>query len=94
MIKKKWINLIILVLVALFIIGLCFFPKLQKNTRPSLLISEVCVHNDKAAHDEYGDYGADYIEIYNCSDEPVNLFGWGLSDSGVNLENIHSLMLL
>lgn len=85
MIKKKWINLIILVLVALFIIGLCFFPKLQKKSKPSLLISEVCVHNDKAAHDEYGDYGADYIEIYNCSDEPVNLFGWGLSDSGVNL---------
>ena len=49
------------------------------------MISEVCPHNVTAAYDDNGDYGADYIELYNRSDNTVNLKGWGLSDSSDDL---------
>ena len=50
-----------------------------------IVISEVCPHNVTAAYDDNGDYGADYIELYNRSDSSVNLKGWGLTDSADNL---------
>ncbi len=53
-----------------------------RQQEKSLCITEVCSHNVSAAHDEYGDYDSDYIEIYNPTDEAVNLLGWGLSDDG------------
>lgn len=46
-----------------------------------IIISEVCASNEATAHDENGHYGADYIELYNVTDEPVNVGGYGLSDS-------------
>ena len=49
-------------------------------------ITEVCAKNISAAYDDNGNYGADYIELYNSSDEPVNLKGWFLSDNSKNLE--------
>ncbi len=56
------------------------------KTETTVVISEVCPHNKTAAYDDNGNYGADYIEIYNASDESVNLEGWGLSDNkrGIN----------
>lgn len=59
---------------------------LSENIQKSpIVISEVCPHNVTAAYDDNGDYGADYIELYNRSDSSVNLKGWGLTDSGDNL---------
>lgn len=45
-----------------------------------VLISEVCAHNVHAAYDDNGEYGADYIEIYNPTNKTINLKGYGLSD--------------
>lgn len=43
-------------------------------------INEVMVSNGTTIADEDGDY-EDWIELYNSSDEVVNLSGWGLSDN-------------
>ncbi|MBP3784346.1 MAG: CotH kinase family protein [Butyrivibrio sp.] len=45
----------------------------------------MCTHNKKAAHDEYGYYDSDYIEIFNPTNKTVNLLGWGLSDDSSKL---------
>lgn len=51
----------------------------------TLLITEVCGKNDITAHDELGNYGADYIELYNGTDDIIKLGGYGLSDSKTDL---------
>ncbi len=48
----------------------------------SIIISEVMSQNVCAICDENGNF-YDYIELYNSSDEPVNLKGMGLSDQSV-----------
>lgn len=64
--------------------GACFFS-LTKKSGDDICITEVCTHNEKAAHDEYGDYGSDYIEIYNPTKRTINLLGYGLSDDSSKL---------
>ena len=46
-----------------------------------LVISEVMSSNNTAVTDENGKY-ADWIEIWNSTDRPINLKGLGLSDKG------------
>ncbi|WP_022774395.1 CotH kinase family protein [Butyrivibrio sp. AE2015] len=67
--------------------GICFAQtKVEKNNASSpVVISEVCTHNTSAAYDDNGDYGADYIELFNRSDSAVSLLNWGLSDSNKDL---------
>lgn len=55
----------------------------EKNNSP-VVITEVCIHNETASYDENGNYGADYVELYNKSDRTVGLLNWGLSDSNKN----------
>ena len=45
-----------------------------------LYINEICASNDTVLAAPDGAY-YDYIELYNPSDKPVSLAGWGLSDS-------------
>ena len=52
---------------------------------PAISISEVCISNKTASYDDDGDYGADYIELYNSSDEVIDLSGWGITDDKDNL---------
>ena len=46
-----------------------------------LVISEVMSANSTAVTDENGKY-ADWVEIWNSTDKPINLNGLGLSDKG------------
>ncbi|MBQ9606914.1 MAG: CotH kinase family protein [Lachnospiraceae bacterium] len=46
-------------------------------------ISEVCT-SDTVAYDDNGNY-AKYIELFNASEEAVNLEGWGLTDDAGDL---------
>lgn len=46
----------------------------------NLAINEVMASNSSTIADEDGDY-EDWIELYNYGTEPVNLYGYGLSDS-------------
>ena len=71
--------------VIFILLVLAFRVYITKETIPSIVISEVCTHNESAAYDDNGDYGADYLELYNNTDEPVNLLGWGLSDKSNDL---------
>ena len=43
-------------------------------------INEVMASNQQAVPDDFGNY-SDWIELYNPSDVPVSLEGWGLSNS-------------
>lgn len=51
---------------------------------PTVLINELMASNSSVIADEDGD-SSDWVELYNSSDQPVNLVGWGLSDNPSNL---------
>ena len=76
-VRQKKLYMLLVTVGAILILGFCA----RKLGREKLVISEVCTHNDSAAHDEYGRYGADYVEIYNPTKQTINLSGWMLSDS-------------
>ena len=85
---KRTKQLICIGVVLLLILAMCLVKGLaiEDEDKSPIVISEVCPHNVTAAYDDNGDYGADYIELYNRSDSSVNLKGWCLSDSGENLK--------
>ena len=84
---KRTKQLICIGVVLLLILAMCLVKGLaiEDEDKSPIVISEVCPHNVTATYDDNGDYGADYIELYNRSDSSVNLKGWSLSDSGENL---------
>src|SRR5687768_7028772 len=45
-----------------------------------VVVNEIVTANDSGLMDENGDY-SDWLELYNTSDEAVNLDGWGLTDA-------------
>jgi hypothetical protein len=68
------------IMLAAFLFGLNWL--LTQPTGPdssSLVINELMVTNNTGLTDEDGDY-SDWIELYNRSNQPVNLSGWSLSD--------------
>ena len=84
--NRKVYILIILISMCVIALLLCFGPIQISFVRTGeLYITEVCTHNKKAAHDEYGYYDSDYIEIFNPTNKTVNLLGWGLSDDSSKL---------
>ena len=82
--KRIDIRLIGLSLV-LIIIGCVVYFYCSSVTKPTLAITEICYKNKTCAYDENGEYGADYIELYNNSEEPIDLYGYGLSDKKKDL---------
>ncbi|SFU54043.1 CotH kinase family protein [Butyrivibrio sp. INlla21] len=83
MTRKK--TLILIFILLFIVLGLSFIGRRGIARRFPLTITEICACNKNAAYDDNGDYGADYIEIYNSSDGPVSLLGWGLTDSRKDL---------
>ena len=57
---------------------------LQRETLPALVISEVVTSNANLAPDEDGDF-PDWIELWNTTDEPVELAGYRLIRDGSHL---------
>ncbi len=55
-------------------------PSLAKGDLSKLVINEICAKNKASLKDSDGDF-PDWVEIYNPTDETVNLKGAGLSDS-------------
>ncbi len=45
-----------------------------------VIVNEYLASNDSILQDEDGDY-SDWIELYNATDDPVSLLGWGLTDN-------------
>ena len=83
MIRKSRIVFLLIFSIGLLLAGI--YGLSEKTVDSPVIITEVCVHNVSAAYDDNGDYGADYVELYNRSDSSVNLQGWGLSDDGKKL---------
>ena len=54
-------------------------PPATRGEGPAPLINEVMALNSSTRPDEDGDY-ADWVELYNPGDVPVDLAGYGLSD--------------
>lgn len=57
---------------------------LSASTPKSLVINEVMASNGRTIVDKNGNY-SDWIELYNGSDQSINLKGYGLSDRSHNL---------
>lgn len=86
--NRKKFRLIILLCIA---IGFCIaWIYLEKSMGTiisrEVVITEICTQNSTCAYDENGEYGADYIELYNLTDKQINLSGYALSDSESNLQ--------
>lgn len=77
---KKWRGVLVITAIAAGI--LCLLTT-EKSTS-SILINEVCSRNATLIDDEQL-FGADYIELYNPTNEPVSLKGWYLSDDSTDL---------
>lgn len=79
--KPRIISGIYIGLTMVILVILVAYADMVSDNPNTLIISEVCSRNNTTAHDEIGSYGSDYIEIYNGTDETINLKGYGLSDS-------------
>jgi len=68
-----------------FVLYLCvsFFVAISQANAQDILINEFMSSNANTVLDEDGDSG-DWIELYNASDNSVNLAGYGLSDKEEN----------
>ena len=57
-----------------------FLSATVRSTGQSIAINEVMASNSVTVADQDGDF-EDWIELYNYGDEPLDLGGWGLSDT-------------
>ncbi|NMC83534.1 MAG: lamin tail domain-containing protein, partial [Armatimonadetes bacterium] len=71
---KRWLLIASAVLLTAFVINT------GRGYAQTVLISEFVASNDGCLYDEDGD-SSDWIELYNPESVPVNLEGWGLTDS-------------
>lgn len=69
-----------MILLSRFCVILVTFRLLLGAAQAQVRINEVLASNGTVLADAQGDY-EDWIELYNESDESVNLSGWGLSDN-------------
>lgn len=71
-------------LLAVFVIWRIAEPSLVKEDK-TVCINEIC-NNNFSTVPIYGYEDVDWIELYNCSDRPVSLEGWTISDSEEDLQ--------
>ena len=74
---------ILLISILFIIISLLVFllPNTNKNyIKSKIYINEIMASNYSSLKDNYGEY-SDYIEIYNSTDNTIDLDGYYLSDS-------------
>lgn len=69
-----------LIFVSCCLILLAFYGSSCERENSHIYITEICTRNSVCAYDDNGDYGADYVELYNDSDLAINISGFGLSD--------------
>jgi len=78
--KSKNIQIIVLFTILLSVMALCI-NTMPPKTESGLVINENCSRNDRVIYDEQG-YFYDYVEIYNPTDEVIELSDYYLSDTG------------
>lgn len=79
--KDKIIEILLIVLLFVFMIGIILFtPTINKYENVGkLIINEVMSNNKNTVQDKNGNY-SDYIELYNGYDYDIDLTGYYLSD--------------
>ncbi len=88
--KKLFRNVIASILLLCFTAGLFACNPEDAQPRVSIVINEIVTSNGESLADET--YGSpDWIELYNASDAPVNLFGWSVTD---NIKNSDKACIL
>lgn len=70
-----------LILGSCCLVLLAFYGASHGRENSAIHITEICVKNSVCAYDDNGNYGADYVELYNNSDYAINIGGFGLSDN-------------
>ncbi len=76
--KKAIVIVSAFFLLILFMLLELFLRRLGEHS--DLYITEICVRNVASAYDDNGDYGADYIELYNASETDIDLSEYYISD--------------
>lgn len=84
MIRNRILQFLVF-MIPLFLIGMLSYVQYaemdqEQVVTESIVISEVMAKNLSGIQDAEGDY-SDWIEIYNATENPINLKGYGLSDS-------------
>ncbi len=88
--SKPWKRILALGLAACTAVGLFGCDLKTNDDGKGIVINEIVSSNGESYEDET--YGSpDWIELYNDSDRPVDLFGWGITD---NLKNSDKTFLL
>lgn len=73
---KKWMGILVVTALAA---GMVALFKTEYDESPAIVINEVCSRNGFLdVGEEY--LGEDYIELYNTTNQPIQLNGWWLSD--------------
>jgi len=82
--KRKVLFWFALLVILLFGVNQ-IFSKPRGEAASDLIISEFLAVNGTGLADADGDF-SDWVEIYNRSNQPVNLSGWSLTDDPQQLE--------
>lgn len=79
---KKWMGILA---VTMLTVSMLILFKTEYDMSSAIVINEVCSRNGFLKVNE-AYLGEDYIELYNTTNQPINLNGWWLSD---NIEETH-----
>ena len=74
---KKWMGILA---VTMLTASMLILFKTEYDMSPAIVINEVCSRNGFLEVDE-AYLGEDYIELYNTTNQSINLNGWWLSDN-------------
>ena len=81
--KRNTLKISAVIILAFLIIQALEIRKLSDDE--GVRINEICSENLSSLYDENGNH-PDWIELYNSSDEAVDISGWYLSDSEKHLD--------
>ena len=73
---KKWMGILAVTMLA---VSMIILFKTEYDMSPAIIINEVCSRNGFLEVDK-AYLGEDYIELYNTTNQPIDLNGWWLSD--------------
>lgn len=86
---KKISSFIFIILFGICLTCICVWKGSSMDSMKTILINEVCSHNETIVYNDIGEY-TDYVELFNNSDDKVNLSKFYLSDKEEQL-NLYSL---
>lgn len=77
--NKSLILVLFLIIIILFLVFFYIYNNYYSFLKNDIVISEICTHNSNSVQDYYGCY-SDYVELYNNSEDVIDLSNYYLSD--------------